>query len=198
LTRVPSCATRARRALQPTPAAPTGLAFPPETGPVFLLGISCAALEHLNIKNTSIGSDGLTHFNGLTTLKHLNLHGTPITDAGLANFKLCKETLNFIEVFNCKHVTDDGLVNFAGARNILWLELGITQVTDNGVLYFKDCLKIESIDLQQTKVTDACIDTLKRFSKAKNIGLLATNITLRRKNELQATLQGCVIDWQMK
>ena len=40
LTRVPSCATGAHRAVQSTPAAPTGSAFPLETGSVFLLGTS--------------------------------------------------------------------------------------------------------------------------------------------------------------
>jgi hypothetical protein len=40
LTRVPSGATRARRALQTTPVAPTGAAFPLKTGALFLIGIS--------------------------------------------------------------------------------------------------------------------------------------------------------------
>jgi hypothetical protein len=40
LTRVPSGATRARRALQITPVAPTGAAFPLKTGALFLIGIT--------------------------------------------------------------------------------------------------------------------------------------------------------------
>jgi len=35
---VPSCATRARRAVQRTLVAPTGSVFPPKTGALFLLG----------------------------------------------------------------------------------------------------------------------------------------------------------------
>ena len=45
LTRVPSCATRARRALQTTPAGPSGSAFPLETGSVFLLGPTSHAVQ---------------------------------------------------------------------------------------------------------------------------------------------------------
>jgi hypothetical protein len=39
LTRVPSCATRARRALQPPPAASTGPVFAIKTGSLFSIGI---------------------------------------------------------------------------------------------------------------------------------------------------------------
>ena len=44
LTRVPSCATRARRELQTTPAGPNGSAFPLKTGSAFLLGPSLRML----------------------------------------------------------------------------------------------------------------------------------------------------------
>jgi hypothetical protein len=40
LTGTPSCATGARRAGQSISAGPSGSAFPPETGSVFLLGIT--------------------------------------------------------------------------------------------------------------------------------------------------------------
>jgi hypothetical protein len=51
LTRAPSGATPARRALQLIPAAQTGAVFPPTTGAVFLLGITCRILRASGLPN---------------------------------------------------------------------------------------------------------------------------------------------------
>ncbi|HEV3082176.1 MAG TPA: TIGR03067 domain-containing protein, partial [Gemmataceae bacterium] len=52
-------------------------------------------------------------------------------------------------------VSDAGLANFTGCRDLTLLYLGKTKVTDAGLAVFKDCWNLADLELADTKVSDA-------------------------------------------
>src|SRR5439155_9902347 len=50
-------------------------------------------------------------------------------------------------------VTDAGLANFKGCKELSSLRLDNTQVTDGGLAYFKECKSLTGLQVRQTKVT---------------------------------------------
>jgi serine/threonine protein kinase/Leucine-rich repeat (LRR) protein len=92
-----------------------------------------------------------------------------VSDAGLANFEGCKDIV--ILHLGATPLTDAGLTHFRKCKKLTNLSLGgTTAVTDKGLANFKDCKNLINLWLQQTKLTD---EGLAYFRVCKNLSILS-------------------------
>jgi eukaryotic-like serine/threonine-protein kinase len=71
--------------------------------------------------------------------------------------------LTQVVLYENTQVSDAGLANFAGCKNLTWLKLhNNTQLSDAGLAHLKDCKKLAELLVQKTKVTAEGINELKK------------------------------------
>ncbi|MFO0882767.1 MAG: hypothetical protein U0894_01025 [Pirellulales bacterium] len=107
-------------------------------------------LRSFGASSSQITSQGLLHFQGLIKLDHLGIDGSNVTDEGLANLQL---------------------------PHLRSLSIGWTSVTDAGVASLTKQTSLEVLNLQNTKVTDACMDSLLKMPNLRKINIEGTAIT---------------------
>ena len=91
----------------------------------------------VNLAGNNATDDDLKSLSAFTKLQTLYLHHDPITDAGVANLR--------------------------SLRNLTTLDLFDTRVTDNGLKHLSEWMPhLERLELSDTGVTDACLETLQR------------------------------------
>jgi serine/threonine protein kinase/WD40 repeat protein/phage FluMu protein Com len=74
-------------------------------------------------------------------------------------------------------ITDAGLKNLVGLKNLNWLNLCRTTLTDAGMIHLKGLTSIENIGLWETGITDGGLESLVGFKKLKGLGMSNTKIT---------------------
>ena len=139
---------------------------------------------------------GLANFKGCTNLRTLSLpsgDGDEVTATGLANFKDCK-TLSLLFLVSPR-LRDADLASFKDCTNVKNLLISCPQVGNAGLAHFKDCANLTSLDISGIAVSDACIDTLKRFTKLKTLQAKKTKLTADGVKAIQKALPGCRIEW---
>lgn len=107
-------------------------------------------LRSFDANSSQITSQGLLHLQGLIKLDHLGIDGSNVTDEGLANLQL---------------------------PHLRSLSIGWTSVTDAGVASLTKQTSLEVLNLQNTKVTDACVDSLLKMPNLRSINIEDTAIT---------------------
>ncbi|HQU46728.1 MAG TPA: hypothetical protein PK867_28250, partial [Pirellulales bacterium] len=100
--------------------------------------------------------------------------GTRVTDAGL---KIVSgfHKLNRLDVSNCD-ITDKGLRHLSRLASLLSLNLSGTNVTDAGIEHLSG-LNLETLGLQNTATSDACLKYLKGMRFLSYLGAGRTRIT---------------------
>lgn len=125
--------------------------------------------------NLHIGDGQMASLAGLTELRRLELDQGIFTDAGMAHFKgLVK--LESLGLYNCKAITDVGLTNLAGLRNLRWLNLGSTRITDNGLAHLAGLRNLRTLDLGTTRISDAGLEHLKGLAQIDTLLLFETRV----------------------
>jgi hypothetical protein len=115
-----------------------------------------------------------------------SLASTKIIRIGSGNARVSDEDLKEISHMNqdldlvldgCP-VSDDGLANLKGKRNIRWLKLRGTKVDDAGISLLKG-MNLETLDLTSTKVTNKGLETLGQFDmpRLKELSVASTSVT---------------------
>ncbi len=109
------------------------------------------------------------------TLHEVLLADRPgVTDAGLANLAGCRELRDvYLEK---TPVTDAGMTHLKGL-DLAALGLAQTRVTDDGLAHFKGCRRLVHLNLGGTKVTDAGLAHLRDNPEMKQLDLAATGVT---------------------
>ena len=90
----------------------------------------------------------------------LDLYNTQVTDAGLKELAGLKNLTDLVLV--CKQETDAGLKELAGLQNLTYLELYSESVMDAGLKEFAALKNLTSLYLYNTKVTDAGMKELRK------------------------------------
>ena len=120
-------------------------------------------------------------------------HNGKLSDAGLANFKGCKN-LTFLGLFD-SNVSDAGLVNFQDCKRLLFLNLSQTKISDAGLAYFAECKDLATVVLTGTNVSDAGLAYLKNCRTPTQISLENTNVTAAGIQDLQKQFPFTRIVW---
>jgi eukaryotic-like serine/threonine-protein kinase len=111
-------------------------------------------------------------------LTRVLLNANPrVTDAGLMNLAGCKN-LTHVELA-CPGVTDDGLAHLSGCENLLRLNLHDNErITDAGLVHLKACRKLTHLLLSNViQISDAGLVHLKNHPLLENLLLYGTQVT---------------------
>ncbi len=81
--------------------------------------------------------------------------------------------------FGCLKVTDAGLRELRGLKNLTGLDLGFTQVTDVGLKELKNLKNLTTLNLNFTQVTDEGLKELKDLKNLATLYLMGTKTTGR-------------------
>jgi len=92
-----------------------------------------------------------------------------VTDAGLANCEGCKNVA--IIDLSYGNVTAAGVRHLRDCKNLKDLNLGSTSVGDTGLEYFRDCKDLTSLRLAKTGVSNAGLAHLKGMTKLTHLYL---------------------------
>ena len=128
-------------------------------------------LKTLRLGSTEVTDTGLSHVKDLSELRQLSLENTRITDQGLKSLAALTSLKwlhldNNVSDGNGKiikrvQITDDGLANLKGLRNLELLDLRGTDITDAGLEHLKSLSKLQQLSLNYTNVTEAGVKALK-------------------------------------
>jgi tRNA A-37 threonylcarbamoyl transferase component Bud32 len=99
-----------------------------------------------------------------------------VTDEGLAAARDCKHIAH-LYVNESPHITDRGLMHFAGSTDLLQIEAYDIEMTDQGLAAFKDTPNLTRLSINHTKVTDAGLALFKEHTKLVFLGLGDLEIT---------------------
>ena len=182
-------------------------------------GVTKAAIEKLADKKSlsmlKIGGekidDAVLEIVGeLGTLTGLSLDNCPITDAGAA--KLAGLPLSDLTLYQCANVTDNGVAFLADANNLtrltlrdvavqgtvlsklpnpeklISLNLAQSRITDAEVTNLAALTNLETLVLSQTAITDACVAELAKLKRLKRLIVTETGITAEGVDKLKAAL----------
>jgi hypothetical protein len=91
-------------------------------------------------------------------------------------------------------VTDAGLKDLAGLKQLQWLNLTKTQVTDAGLKHLAGLKQLRELDLRNIKVTDAGLKHLAGLKQLRLLLLTNTKVTDKGIADLKKALPNLVIE----
>ena len=119
-------------------------------------------LEHVRIREASIGDEGIRHLARLPKLRILNLPQARFTDRALAELQ-AGSSLELLR-FGSPEVTDQGMDAIRRMPDLRFLHLIDVPLTDQGLEQLHGMPQLESLYLDGTRVTD---DGITRFLLAQ-------------------------------
>lgn len=144
-----------------------------DTGLARLSGLD--KLQDLYLDGTRVTDAGLQHLQQFATLKRLSLNGTSITGAGLAQLKGLQK-LKILALTNTR-ITDADLRQLQPIEGLEHLDLTATQITGEGLVHFGGLPKLLHLILGSNQVTDANLKHLRQLKSLKTLMLVGTPIT---------------------
>lgn len=114
------------------------------------------------LNDTSINDASLTHLKDLLSLQELWLGSTQIKGSGLVHLKRL-QNLETIDLGGCDQLRDSGLEHLKKLPRIKEIYLwGCNKITDRGLVHLEGLSALQTLDLGQTKVTDAGVNRFKQ------------------------------------
>jgi YHS domain-containing protein len=118
---------------------------------------------------------------------NFSMAGAKAGDAQLESLKPVAEQLFWLNLGGTA-VTDGGLKQISGLKNLRRLHLEKTAVGDDGLAALKDLVELRYLNLYATKVTDKGLAALANMKKLENLYLWQTPVTDAGAGELQKAL----------
>jgi hypothetical protein len=172
----------------------------PQVGNEDLALLSKLRITELDLRNSQVSDEGLQHLANQSQLVRLNLQRTRITNEGLQ--QLCPR-LKQLASISVEHtaVDDQGLASIAECRQLTTLYLGGSQVRGPGLRHFAQhpltylsfqhsnivddsvsqyigaLSQLETLGLDDTSVSDACLSSLAALKNLKVLWLNRCDIT---------------------
>ncbi len=132
------------------------------------------SLSELNLKRTKLSPTAIAKLGAMPNLRKLNLDDTNTDDAALTGIgKLTY--LSELKLRNA-NVSDKGIANLQTCRDLKTLSLSGTNLTNAGLIAISK-LKLERLDLWDTKVTANGIKVLKNCPSLTELRVSRTNLS---------------------
>jgi serine/threonine-protein kinase len=109
--------------------------------------------------NRSIGTNLISHLNGLPVLLELDLRNTQITDQDIANLPEQAKVLKELDIGN-NRVTDEGIVYCGKLRYLMNLDVSGTSLSDAGLRALANNHDLTTLDVSSTNITSAGLSAL--------------------------------------
>jgi len=128
----------------------------------------------------------------LQRVDSIDLAFTWVTDADLTSLRKLPY-LRSLKLTCVWKLTDAGLMNLRGLKQLAWLDLRYTHVTDAGLANLKELKQLQRLDLACVPVTDAGLMNLRDLKQFQWLDLDGTKVTDAGVAELQKALPNCRI-----
>jgi YHS domain-containing protein len=119
--------------------------------------------------------------------------GPKVADAQLELLKPVTEQTFWLNLAGTG-VTDAGLAQIAGLKNLQRLHLEKTAITDAGLAHLKGLAELRYLNLYGTKVTDKGLESLRGLKKLRNLYVWQTAVTEEGAKALAGTVTGIDIN----
>ncbi len=154
-------------------------------------------LVHLTLSRTGVVDNDMQLLAQIPRLGVIGLEQTRVTDIGLRLLAANKAPANLR--FSGTDVTDAGVVPLVESREVLAnLWLNDTDITDATLAALPKLPRpggLQSLELQNTRITDAGLRHLHSLSGLKRLELDGNALSREAVEELQLMLPGCEITW---
>lgn len=160
---------------------------PQETAIPLFQSMASTKVIRIGSGKSHVTDDVLKQLTAVNLDMNLDLDNCPITDVGLANLK-GKRNVRWLKLLGTK-VTNDGLKYLQG-MDLEILDLSQTQVDDQGLATLAqfDFPHLKDLAVAGTKVTDKGIQPLTRFHELEWLTLSETKVTKKGRQQLKAEL----------
>ncbi len=122
-----------------------------------------------------------------------SLQGESVTDAQLAALAGVADQVTWLNLANTK-VTDAGLAQIAGLKNLTALHLEKTELGDGALAHLKGMPHLEYLNAYATKVTDAGLDHLADSKSLKKVYLWQSQVSQAGADKLAANVPDVVVN----
>lgn len=129
-------------------------------------------------------------WDGDGNVQSVHLIGDEITDTTLAHVAQLTE-LETLGVMG--RVTNQGLAQLSGLRNLTALGLQWTPITDDGLIHLRDIPSLRLIDLSHTDVSNAGLKHLEEMPNLNRLFIAGTRITEDGVRRFQQAVPGCFV-----
>jgi hypothetical protein len=159
----------------------------------FLLALP--ALEKANlVEIDGLADESLAFIGKIAGLKELNLGDAQVTNAGLKQIAGLRN-LETLDLGWTKDVGDEGLAALAGLPKLRVLGLGGTKVTDAGMAALASFAALEELRLMATAVTDQGLESLGACKRLATVKLgRKSKVTPQGIEKLKKALPNCSVD----
>ena len=132
------------------------------------------ALEWLDLHDTQVTDEGITHLGVLRHLRELNLSQTSISGSGFAALSSLRE----LEKLDLHHsaFTDEGARDLSALSSVRVLNLTQTKIRDNGLRCLASMRKLEELELALTDVSDDGVRHLASLPSLRSLNLIGTKV----------------------
>ena len=126
-------------------------------------------LVELNLeRNTGIGTPACRFFANMEKLERLNLIYTGISETGLSGIRRIPN-LQALDIRGCTIIADNGMKRIAEIPNLKSFQHYSNSVSDAGLEELTAAEKIESLFLQDFRLTDAAGQSLRKFKNLTSL-----------------------------
>jgi len=152
-------------------------------------------LTELRLQANQLTDHDLEHIKNHILLQHLTLEsnsGNFVSDDGLSCLARLTE-LRFLNVSNCRGITDRGLQKIDHLRKLRTLRLNSTSVTDQGLPHLAGLTQLENLSLRSTSITPPGLKQLGALLRIRKLTLPAA-VDAETRTDLQQQFSQAVID----
>jgi internalin A len=142
--------------------------------------VQIKGLESLSIGGSNIDDRTMASLAGMTSLSELVITAESVTEEGL--YKLAPLRLKRLRLINMK-LNDDCLLAIAKFEKLESLSLinvngyGKQEIGDTGIAQLRDLTRLETLNLQGTRLTDVGLASLSGLENLKSLNISGTLVT---------------------
>jgi Leucine-rich repeat (LRR) protein len=153
-------------------------------------------LTELRLQANHLRDSDLRYVAGHTQLRHLTLEGNSgnyVTDKGLAVIANFRE-LSFLNISNCRSVTDCGLAHVSGLRYLRTVRLSGTGVTNEGLAHLSGLTRLVNLHVDRTAVTPEGLKQLGPRPDLRTLRIEIDNVPPYAASDLKQQFANAVIN----
>lgn len=134
-------------------------------------------LKHVTLNRVSATSKTWARLRKARFLKQLDVPNSTLADIDLVDASQHWPDLRSIDFTNCKGVTDRGIQELAGCRDIWSVSLGGTSIDDEALAIVASWPNLQHLTVENTMVTDAGLRHLHQAKRLTSFGVRGSQVT---------------------
>ena len=132
-------------------------------------------LKPLRKRHCAITGQGFEQIHELKNIERLELRLTSVDDQALdviSNFP----KLNYLELTECRLLTETGISKIGKLTNLATLDLLETKTTDTAMAALSSLSKLTELNLEATKISNKSVDSLLKLKELARLNINGTRL----------------------